>query len=98
MTAESAVWSRHLFSIFREYAVDFYGYVPDAGNAELIKLVDAEPSTRAILLTTEEEGVALCAGADLVGRRGALLLQSSGVGNCVNFFSLVKAGRFPLFI
>jgi len=98
MVAENDAWSRQIFSIFREHAIDFYGYVPDAGNAELVKLVDAEPSTRSILLTTEEEGVALCAGADLVGRRGALLLQSSGVGNCVNFLSLVKAARFPLFM
>ena len=24
-------------------------------------------------------------------------MQSSGVGNCVNFFSLVKGGNFPIF-
>ena len=50
---------------------------------------------RAIALTTEEEGVALLAGADLGGARGVLLMQSSGVGNCVNMLSLIKGGRFP---
>jgi sulfopyruvate decarboxylase TPP-binding subunit len=47
-------------------------------------------------LTAEEEGVGICAGADLVGERAILCMQSSGVGNCVNFLSLFKGGRFPM--
>jgi sulfopyruvate decarboxylase TPP-binding subunit len=47
-------------------------------------------------LTTEEEGIALLAGAWLGGQRGVLLMQSSGVGNCVNMLSLVRTCRFPL--
>jgi sulfopyruvate decarboxylase TPP-binding subunit len=46
-------------------------------------------------LTTEEEGVALIAGADLGGARAVLLMQSSGVGNCINMLSLIKGARFP---
>ncbi len=46
-------------------------------------------------LTSEEEGVAMLAGADLGGARGVLLMQSSGTGNCVNMLSLIKGGRFP---
>jgi sulfopyruvate decarboxylase TPP-binding subunit len=45
---------------------------------------------------TEEEGVAICAGADLVGKRGVVCMQSSGVGNCPNFLSFVKGGGFPI--
>ena len=48
-----------------------------------------------LCLTTEEEGVALLAGADLGGGRGVLLMQSSGVGNCVNLLSLTKGAHFP---
>ena len=55
----------------------------------------ADPNAHAVALTTEEEGVALLAGADLGGARGVLLMQSSGVGNCVNFLSLIRGGRFP---
>jgi sulfopyruvate decarboxylase TPP-binding subunit len=51
---------------------------------------------RTVSLTTEEEGVAMLAGAWLGGDRGALLMQSSGVGNCVNMFALVQECRFPL--
>jgi sulfopyruvate decarboxylase TPP-binding subunit len=40
--------------------------------------------------------VALAAGAWLGGERAVLLMQSSGVGNCVNMLALNQAGRFPL--
>ena len=51
---------------------------------------------RPVVLTTEEEGVALAAGAWLGGQRAVLLMQSSGVGNCINMLSLIKNCRFPL--
>ncbi len=51
---------------------------------------------RLIRLTTEEEGVALLAGAWLGSEKGVLLMQSSGTGNCVNMLSVAAACRFPL--
>ena len=39
--------------------------------------------------------MALAAGADLGGARAVLLMQSSGVGNCINMLSLMSGGRFP---
>jgi sulfopyruvate decarboxylase TPP-binding subunit len=45
---------------------------------------------------TEEEGIALAAGAWLGGERAALLMQSSGVGNCINMLSLMRSCSFPL--
>jgi sulfopyruvate decarboxylase TPP-binding subunit len=50
------------------------------------------------VLTTEEEGVAIAAGAWLGGQRSVLLMQSSGVGNCINMLSLPAIARFPLLI
>ncbi len=50
------------------------------------------------VLTTEEEGVGLAAGLWLGGQRSALLLQSSGVGNCINTFALAEACRIPLLL
>jgi sulfopyruvate decarboxylase TPP-binding subunit len=49
-----------------------------------------------VALTSEEEGVAMLAGAWLGGARGVLLMQSSGVGNCINMLSVVAECRFPL--
>ena len=48
------------------------------------------------MLTTEEEGVALAAGAWLGGERGVLLMQSSGVGNCINMLSLMQPAAAAL--
>ncbi len=89
-------WSRRLFDLLVGEGVSLFAYVPDAGNKALIEMVDEHNGTRSVLLTTEEEGVALCVGADLVGTRAVLCMQSSGVGNCPNFLSLVKGGRFPM--
>ena len=89
-------WSRLIFDRLVEAGVTLFAYVPDFGNAKIVELADAHNATRAVLLSAEEEGVALCAGADLVGARGVLCMQSSGVGNCPNFLSLVKGGRFPM--
>ncbi len=88
-------WPDDIFSILRRFEVRQVPYVPDAGHSQLIERVLAEPSMRAVPLTTEEEGIALLAGAWTGGQRGALLMQSSGVGNCVNMFSLTQIFRFP---
>lgn len=74
------------------------GYVPDAGHAALISLCESSPTMRTVVLTTEEEGVALACGAWLGGQRAVLLMQSSGVGNCINMLSMVEECRFPLLI
>jgi sulfopyruvate decarboxylase alpha subunit len=71
-------------------------YVPDAGHSQLIHLFSADPDVTTNVLTTEEEGVAIAAGAWLGGQRSVLLMQSSGVGNCINMLSLSAIGRFPL--
>jgi sulfopyruvate decarboxylase TPP-binding subunit len=95
-TTSHSDWSRELLSLFLEQEVRLFAYVPDAGNARLVHLIEQQSEARTVLLTTEEEGVAFCAGADLVGCRTALLMQSSGVGNCGNFFTLVRGARFPV--
>ena len=94
-TAVPARWQDEVFDLLRRAGVTQFGYVPDAGHTILIDRSIADPDVYAIALTTEEEGVALIAGADLGGARGVLLMQSSGVGNCINMLSLINSGRFP---
>jgi sulfopyruvate decarboxylase alpha subunit len=89
-------WPNELYELLRKHGVTQFCYVPDAGHRVLIDRSLADPAAQAVALTTEEEGVALVAGADLGGARGVLLMQSSGVGNCINMLSLIKGGRFPL--
>jgi sulfopyruvate decarboxylase alpha subunit len=89
-------WQHELYDLLRQNGITQFAYVPDAGHSILIDRSLADPDVHSIALTTEEEGVALLAGADLGGARGVLLMQSSGAGNCVNMLSLIKGGRFPL--
>jgi sulfopyruvate decarboxylase alpha subunit len=88
-------WPEEIFRILQRFDVRQVPYVPDAGHSQLIERVLGAPSMRGIPLTTEEEGVALLAGAWAGGQRGVLLMQSSGVGNCVNMLSLTQILRFP---
>ncbi len=95
-TVEPPDWREDVFAALKRAEIRQVGYVPDAGHARLIELCRSDPEIRAVPLTSEEEGVALAAGAWLGGERAALLMQSSGVGNCVNMLSLTKNCRFPL--
>src|ERR1700694_5825794 len=92
----AARWQDELYDLLRHHNVTQFAYVPDAGHRILIDRSLADPDVHSVALTTEEEGVALLAGADLGGARGVLLMQSSGTGNCINMLSLVKGGRFPM--
>jgi sulfopyruvate decarboxylase alpha subunit len=89
-------WPDAIFDTLKSGRIVQVGYVPDAGHARLIERCRADPGIRDVVLTTEEEGVALAAGAWLGGQRAALLMQSSGVGNCINMLSLPQNCRFPL--
>jgi sulfopyruvate decarboxylase alpha subunit len=89
-------WPDRIFAALKRGRIATVGYVPDAGHARLIALCRADDAIDDVVLTTEEEGVALAAGAWLGGARAALLMQSSGVGNCINMLTLTRNCRFPL--
>ena len=93
MTA--AGWQDQVFEVLRRADIRQVGYVPDAGHSRLIERAHAEAGMRAVVLTTEEEGIALAAGAWLGGERAVLLMQSSGVGNCINMLTLPVNCRMP---
>src|SRR5215510_2174761 len=95
-SSEAPAWQDQLFDVLKRGDIRQVGYVPDAGHSRLIARCKADPDIRDVVLTTEEEGVALAAGAWLGGQRSALLMQSSGVGNCVNMLSVIRACRFPM--
>ncbi|KAB1074622.1 thiamine pyrophosphate-binding protein [Methylobacterium planeticum] len=89
-------WKTDVFRVLKASGVKHIVYVPDAGHATALKLAEADDAIQAIVLTTEEEGIGYLAGAWLGGEKGALLLQSSGVGNCINTLALQACARFPL--
>ncbi len=88
-------WQESIYQVLKSGGIKQVSYVPDAGHAHVIRRVHADPEMRGIVLTTEEEGVAVASGAWLGGQRSTLLMQSSGVGNCINMMSLLQSCRFP---
>ena len=93
---DAPTWPDQVYRALKRANVGHVGYVPDAGHAALIALFNADRDMVTNVLTTEEEGIAIAAGAWLGGQRSVLLLQSSGVGNCVNMLALPAIARFPL--
>ena len=89
-------WSLELHRLLKQQQVRQVSFVPDAGHASLIRLCEADSDLRAVRLTTEEEGVALAVGAWLGGDKSVLLMQSSGVGNCINMLSMLSVCQIPL--
>ena len=93
---QSAAWPLGIYQALKQAGVKQVAYVPDAGHSQLIKACHADREIKAVCLTTEEEGVAMLAGAWLGGERGVLLMQSSGTGNCINMLGMIAECRFPL--
>lgn len=93
--ADDQPWAHEIYDYLKAEGVTQISYVPDAGHRTLIDKSLADDDMHSIALTTEEEGVAMAAGAWLGGEKHVLLMQSSGAGNCINMFSLLRLGRFP---
>ncbi len=89
-------WPDEIYRILADADVRQVCFVPDAGHTRLIERCLDDQRMKSVRLTTEEEGVAMLGGAWLGGERGALLMQSSGVGNCINMLGMTHECRFPL--
>lgn len=96
LTKSSKHWSQDAHQLLEDNNIRIVSYVPDGGLTELIRLCEQNPEMQTVTLTTEEEGIALSAGAFLGGKRSVVLMQSSGVGNCINMLSLPAACNMPL--
>src|SRR5574342_378078 len=89
-------WPAALHRALKSHRVRQVSYVPDAGHKRLIELCHGDDEMAVVPLTSEEEGIGIAAGAWLGGERAALLMQSSGVGNCANALTLAANCKFPL--
>ena len=83
--------------ILRRNDIRTFATVPDYIVTHVLEHLWADPECRVVTVTREEEGVGLLSGAWLAGQRGALLMQNSGLGNCVNALaSLNVASQIPI--
>jgi sulfopyruvate decarboxylase alpha subunit len=95
---DTAEWRSAVYRVLKDAQVKHVAYVPDAGHATAIRMAEADTEVASVVLTSEQEGIGYLAGAWLGGERGALLMQSSGVGNCINTLALQTMTRFPLLL
>jgi sulfopyruvate decarboxylase subunit alpha len=64
--------------------IDFAASVPCINLQQLLHQIEGDHEIIHIPVTREEEGVGLCAGAWMGGRKPALIMQNSGLGNSIN--------------
>jgi len=94
--APPAPWWQTVHERFKAHGIKLVVHVTDAALVGLIGACEADPDMAVLQLTREEEGVGILSGAYLGGTRGALLMQSSGLGNCINALGgLPMAYRIP---
>ena len=89
-------WPAALYDTLKAADVRHMSYVPDAGHTTLINLLNQDEAVATNVLTTEEEAIAIATGCWLGGMRSVVLMQSSGVGYCINMLSLPVQTRTPL--
>ena len=68
----------------RQAGIDFVASVPDLHFVELLEEIANDASITHVPLCREEEGVGVCAGAYLGGRKPALVMQNAGLLNSCN--------------
>ncbi|MDH3380565.1 MAG: phosphonopyruvate decarboxylase, partial [Gammaproteobacteria bacterium] len=88
-------WSSDVFGVIQSHRITTIATVPDAGLTRVLKLCNDDPKRRIVTLTSEQEGIGLIVGLWLGGQRGALFMQSSGTGNCINALSLPANAHAP---
>ena len=90
-------WGKHVADVLRRNGIRLFATVPDYIVSQALEHLWADPECQVVTVTREEEGLGLLSGAWLGGQRGALLMQNSGLGNCVNTLaSLNVASQVPV--
>ncbi len=90
-------WSKHMADILRRNGIRLFATVPDYIVSHVLEHLWADPECTVVTVCREEEGLGLLSGAYLAGKRGALLMQNTGLGNCVNTLgSLNVASQIPV--
>ncbi len=73
-----------LLSGLKKAGIDFVATLPDEKMLELIRAVEQDKDLRHVALCREEEGIGICAGAYLAGKKTAIIMQNAGFLNSCN--------------
>ena len=89
--------SEAVFDGLKDAGIDLIVSVPCVNLSKILNMIDEDEDIIHIPVTREEEGIGICAGAYLGGKRPAILMQNSGLGNSINALkSLTELYEMPL--
>jgi len=93
------IMESEIISFLKENEFNFGVTFPSSKLKNLLKMIEEDDEIFTVPVTREEEGVGVCAGAYLAGKKPFMLIQSSGLGNSFNAIaSLLKTYRIPILI
>jgi sulfopyruvate decarboxylase alpha subunit len=96
---DSPSWRDEIVAALKANDISLIVHVADRVLAPVITRLESDPWFQVVTLSREEEGIGLLTGAYLGGKRGAILLQSSGLGNTLNALgSLALPYQIPFVI
>jgi len=91
--------SEAIYKSLKEAEIDFVVSLPCVNLGNVMKMIDCDPNIIHVPVTREEEGFGICAGAFFAGKKIAILMQNSGLGNSVNVLaSLYELYKIPIII
>jgi sulfopyruvate decarboxylase subunit alpha len=61
----------------KKAGIDFVATLPDEKMLGLIRAIEKDTDLKHVPLCREEEGIGICAGAYLAGRKTAIVMQNS---------------------
>ena len=97
MQATDQDWGKSMANILRRNGLELFATVPDYIVSQVLEHLWADEQCKVITVSREEEGLGILSGGYLAGQRGALLMQNSGLGNCINTLgSLNVASQIPV--
>lgn len=98
MSAEEAA-ATEIVSGMKQAGINLVATLPDVNLAQLLRAVDDDRDLLHVPLCREEEGIGICAGAYLVGKKCAALMQNGGFFNSNNaIVSTLLQYQIPLLL
>ena len=83
----------------KEAGIDLVATLPDINLADLLREVEEDDGILHVPLCREEEGIGICAGAFLVGKKCAAIMQNGGFFNSNNaIISTLLQYQIPLLL
>lgn len=91
--------SQAIYGALDKIGVDFVVTFPCNWTSLLLDLVAQDKKIKHVPVTREEEGIGVAAGGYLGGKKPAIIMQSSGIGNSLNaLLSLNQTYKIPLLL